>query len=230
MNKFGFNITEIKKIISGTKYSAVLLKNGNIGVCANLMNSIDPVNEDLKSPDLSNTCHRIILNAYYNGLLNYSNTFNKTGDIFDEIDFKKYENIIMIGLFKPLLKKFKENNIRVSIFDKIKEHHEIISMDAKSDYIRKADAIVLSSTTVFNNTFMNIINSSGEKCDIFMLGPSSIMDNDMFLYKNIKGIFGSVFNRNDEAVLETIEKGYGTQDFIKFGEKISLLLMTQMSK
>lgn len=31
-----FDISQILKIDSGEKYTAVLLKNGNIGVCANL--------------------------------------------------------------------------------------------------------------------------------------------------------------------------------------------------
>lgn len=222
IKKFGFDISNIKRIVTGKKYSTVILKNGNIGVCANLLNRVELKKEDLKKIDLSNINHRIIINAYYNASLNYSNNYHKTGDIFDEINFKTYENIVMLGLFRPLLENFRKNKIKISVFDMLKEDSELISMEDKTDYINKANAVILSSTTVFNNSFMNIVNNTGKNCDIFLLGPSSIMNRDIFLYKNIKGIFGSVFEKNDERVLNVIENGYGTRKFLCFGEKVYL--------
>ena len=73
IKKFGFDISNIKRIVTGKKYSAVILRNGNIGVCANLLNRVELKKEDLKKIDLSDINHRIILNAYYNTSLNYSN-------------------------------------------------------------------------------------------------------------------------------------------------------------
>jgi len=35
-------------------------------------------------------------------------------------------------------------------------------------------------------------------------------------------IFGSVFEKNDERVLNVIENGYGTRKFLPFGKKIYL--------
>ena len=222
VEKHSFDISNIERIVCGLKYSAVILKNGNIGVCSNLFKTVYVKIDDLKTVDLSNIKHRIILNAYYNGLLNYENNYNKTVDIFDEIDFKSYKNIIMIGLFKPLLKSFKKKKINISVFDLIKENRELISIDKEMNYINKADSIILSATTISNRTFMNIINNTQENCDIFLLGPSSIMNEDMLSYKNIKGIFGSIFKKNDERVLDVIEKGYGTRKFLRFGKKVCL--------
>ena len=222
IKKFGFDISNIKRIVTGKKYSAVILRNGNIGVCANLLNRVELKKEDLKKIDLSDINHRIILNAYYNASLNYSNNEHQTGDIFEKINFETYENIVMLGLFKPILENFRKNKIKISVFDMLKEDRELVSMEDITDYVNKANAVILSSTTVFNNSFMNIVNNTGENCDIFLLGPSSIMNRDMFLYKNIKGIFGSVFEKNDERVLNVIENGYGTRKFLPFGGKIYL--------
>jgi hypothetical protein len=41
VQKHGVDIANIDKIVCGRKYSAVLLKSGNIGVCANLDNHVD---------------------------------------------------------------------------------------------------------------------------------------------------------------------------------------------
>jgi hypothetical protein len=51
----------IDKIVCGLKNSAVLLKNGNIGVCANLDNLVEIEIEELKTPDLEKIPHRIII-------------------------------------------------------------------------------------------------------------------------------------------------------------------------
>ena len=41
LSKYKFDIEKIETISSGLKYSAVLLKNGNIGVCANLGHKVN---------------------------------------------------------------------------------------------------------------------------------------------------------------------------------------------
>ncbi len=222
VEKYGVHVSNIKKIVCGRKYSAVLLKNGNIGVCANLLTNVEVRIEDLRRADLNKIEHRIILNAYFNANLNYLNNYKKKSDIFEAIDFKHYKNIIMIGLFKPILKNFDENNIKIQVFDLTKKSHKLMPIEKEMETIKKGDAIILSATTIFNNTFMEILNNSGVNCDIFLLGPSSIMNNDLFKYKNIKKIFGSIFESNDERVLNIIKQGYGTKQFLPFGKKVFL--------
>jgi hypothetical protein len=145
VEKYGVNVSNIKKIICGRKYSAVLLKNGNIGVCANLSTNVEVKIEDLRTADLNKIEHRIILNAYFNANLNYLNNYKRKFDIFKAIDFKHYKNIIMIGLFKPILKKFEKNNIKVQVFDLIKKNHKLIPIEKEMETIKKGD----------NNTFSN---------------------------------------------------------------------------
>lgn len=222
VEKHGVDISNVDKIVCGRKYSAVLLKNGNIGVCANLLNDVKAEKEDFKAPDLNKIEHRIILNAYFNANLNYLNHYEKTADIFDGIDFMNYKNIVMVGLFRPLLEKFKKNNIEIHVFDLIKKDGALVSIKDEMEYIKKADAIILSATSIANGTFMDIVTHSRESCDIFLLGPSSIMSRDMFEYKNIKKIFGSIFKAGDENVLNVIRNGFGTKKFIKYGRKVSL--------
>jgi uncharacterized protein (DUF4213/DUF364 family) len=224
VQKHGVDIANIDKIVCGRKYSAVLLKNGNIGVCANLDNQVDIEIEELKTPDLKKIQHRIILNAYFNGLLNDLNHYEKTVDIFDDIDFKGYKNIVMIGLFKPILAKFNRDRIQINVFDMIKEHDELLPIKNEMKYIKKADAIILSATTIFNGTFVDIVNQTIENCDIFLLGPSAIMDKDMFSYKNIKRIFGAIFKPGDQNVLDVIRNGFGTKKYLPYGRKVSLSL------
>ena len=222
VNKYGISVSKLDRIIIGSKYSAVQLKNGHIGVCSNLRKKFDVDILELQNPDLENTNHRIIITAYFNALLNYNNKYKRTADIFDKINFNKFKNIVMIGMFKPILKRFEESNIDVSVFDMRNKTNEVLPYKNEMEYVAKADAIILTSTSIFNGTFMNIIKNSKESSNIFLLGPSTIMNTDMFSYKNIKCIFGSVFNRFDERVLDTISKGEGTRKFLSSGKKVFL--------
>ncbi|MCD4746110.1 MAG: hypothetical protein K8R58_07410, partial [Bacteroidales bacterium] len=64
--KYGIDVLSIKQIVFGKKYIAVMLNNGNIGVCATLLNKININIEDLNKHDINNFQHRIIINAYFN--------------------------------------------------------------------------------------------------------------------------------------------------------------------
>ncbi len=217
--KHDFEINAIEKIYTGLRYTAVLLKNGNIGVCANLGQIINPGKDNYVNLNMQDHAHRIVLNACFNALLNNTNECLKEGDIFDVIDFKAYKNIIMIGLFKPVLQKFDKAGIPIHIFDYRKNNEILVSMNDQKKFLKEADSVILTSTSLANNTFLEIVNSTKQNCDIFLLGPSSIIINEMLSYRNIKMIFGTCFNKYDERVLKIIDEDGGTRDFSRFASK-----------
>ncbi len=219
-NKFGINTEQIKEIVCGEKYVAVLLKNGNIGVCATLHNKINVTIEDLENFDITSIPHRVIAVAYFNALFNYDRQYKKQIDIFNEIDFKKYRNIVMIGFFGSLTEKFKKASINLSIFDLKNNNHDLIDIKGQKQFLAVADVVILTSTSVLNNTFLDLINSTSENCRIFTLGPSTILRADMFKYKNIHTIFGSVFEKNDLELLEIIRNDGGTKRFLHLMKKV----------
>lgn len=211
---YGFDPELIKISALGERYAAVMLKNGNMGVCAVLQNEIKIRPEDIKKPDLNRPDHRIILNAYYNALLNYENNDYQQADIFEKLDFRKYNSIVMIGYFRTLVKKFETEKIPLFIFDKAEDDEILTCMKDQKMFLEKADCVILSGTTIFNSTFLDITESTKKDADIFLLGPSNILHNDMFRYRNIKIVFGSVFQQNDMEVIEIINNGGGTPDFL----------------
>lgn len=220
--KYGIDIKNIKQIVCGEKYVAVVLKNGKLGVCATLDNYVHINIQDLRFPNLTNLQHRIVLNAYFNATFNYKNQYNKTIDIFDKIEFKKYKKIVMIGFFQSLVKKFEAEEISLKIFDKAVQNDKLAHMSSQLDEIAKADALILSSTSVFNNTFMDLINTTNDNCNVYTLGPSTILNKDMFQYRNIKFLFGSIFEPDDVNTLKIIQQGGGTKQFLPFMNKVYL--------
>jgi uncharacterized protein (DUF4213/DUF364 family) len=220
-NIVGFDKSEIKKIAIGAKYVAVLLNNGNIGVCATLGVEVSVEQARFKQPDLLDPYHRIIYNAYLNAKLNYKNSYNAEKDIFDQIDFSPKENIVMVGYFEPLVKKFQEAQIELAIFDKVIIKDEmLIALELMDEYLAEARKVILTSTTIAHATFDSIIHQTSADCDILILGPSSILDPHMLNYRNVKNIFGAVFEKNDHRILKVIQNGKGTKTFLPFGSKV----------
>lgn len=220
--KYGVDLKSIKDIVCGEKYVAVLLKNGRIGVCATLNQYVNVDVRELRFPDLTKISHRIVLNAYFNAVYNYQNTYNHKLDIFDKIDFKQYKNIVMVGFFRSLVDKFEKENLNLTIFDKMEQDQKLTDMSQQLSEISKADALILSSTTVFNNTFLELTMATNDQCDVYTLGPSTILDKEMFRYKNVKFLFGSVFEPNDVNTLKIIQQGGGTKQFLPFMDKVYL--------
>jgi len=216
----GINTSLINEIICGEKYVAVLLNNGNIGVCSTLKTKIDITINDLNNFDVSSTSHRVIAIAYFNALLNYEREYKKHIDIFNEIDFNEFKNIVMIGFFGSLTEKFKNAAINLSIFDLKSDNEAIIDIKKQKQFLANANVVILTSTSVFNNTFIDIVNSTPKNCKIYTLGPSTILDPDMFKYNNVHTIFGSIFKKNDTELLDIIRNGGGTKTFLHLMKKV----------
>jgi len=219
-NSFGIDTEQIHKIVCGDKYVAVLLKNGNIGVCSTLKNKVSVTIDDLNYFNRNSTQHRIVGIAYFNALLNYDRQYPKQIDIFDEIDFNKFQNIVMIGYFGSLTDKFKSASINLSIFDLKNNNNALVDINKQKEFLNKADVVILTSTSVLNNTFLEIIESTSENCRIFTLGPSTILHPDMFKYQNIHTIFGSIFEKSDSELLDIIKNGAGTKRFLHLMKKV----------
>ena len=217
---YPFDKNQINKIVIGEKYVGIMLNNGQIGVCSTLKNRVI---FDLNNPphiDLNDLNHRIIYNAYVNALLNYHNNYKSDKDIFEAIDFSKDDTIVMIGYFRPLVKKFTEVRIPIKIFDLYEKDNIIQPASQQKAAIKEASTIILTSTSIFNNTFNDIIQHTKHDCNIHLLGPSSILHPPMLTYGNIKNVFGAVFKKNDHRILETIKNGNGTRTFLPLGTKV----------
>ncbi len=213
-----YNEKNIKTVIKGQRYLLVKNENGNIGVAAVLGEDISKIN--VRKPNLNNIADRIFLTAYLNSIFNTEKKYFFNGDLLQVVDFQRYNNIVMIGYFKPVIKKMSAKGLKVSVFD-LRDNEVSLPLSEQKEYLQKADAVILSATSIFNGTFNNIVSNTNG--DTFILGPTSILHKKFFEYKTVKGIFGSVFETEDKRVEKAIAEGFGTRQFLKFGKKVSLL-------
>lgn len=223
MNRYGYDCEGIQELITGSKYVAVLLKNGTIGLAANL-HRIDKIRQDeVMKIDLESDVFRTLYTAYINAIVNYSVDDLTELDFFNCIDLSHYCNTVMIGYSEPLVYKFSQINKSPSVFDLEKEHPLIIEQSKLPTYLRSCDCLIMTATTLVNNTFGDILRETSSNCDVYLIGPTSPMDASVFFKFNIKAVFGMQFKKFDWDLLELIKMGGGTDKFKKIGKKAALL-------
>lgn len=220
--KLGCNQTLVREIVMGEKYIGVMLEDGRVGVCATVDQEIEKVDQCF-SVNLQNPTHRIILNAYYNALMNGDQDYPPGRDIFEEIDFRRYHKVVMVGWFRSLHKKFLDAKIGIDVYDMLEDNPTLMPVGGLQEGIAEADAMIVTATTIANGTLKSITDAAKGECDIFLLGPSTIMHEDMFRYTPIKGLFGSVFSPHDKAVLNIIKAGQGTPEFASRMQKVFMM-------
>ena len=211
-----------KQLLCGQKYLAVINELGNLGVCANLENSASLKTEILSHPDFSNYYHRVAINAWINSYVNYQNQYQEEIDIFDKIPFKSYKSVVMVGFFESLAYKFHATGIPVTIFD-LKSNSDLVKpMKEQEAAVRSAEAIIITSTTLANNSLAQIISWKNKDCKLLMLGPSTPLSLSFASAINADYLFGAVFDPNPTKVMELINDGAGTKSFLPFMKKVYL--------
>ncbi|PLW98551.1 MAG: hypothetical protein C0593_05260 [Marinilabiliales bacterium] len=219
-NLYPYDSETIQRYEAGECYVFVQLKNGRTGVCATLNDPPVGINPFTLLPDLDNHHHRMIYNAWLNATINDDWNADGKDDIFDVIPVDKEIKTIMVGFFRPVVKRFDGAGVPLKVFDRAVTHERLENMDNLKDEIVKADQIIVTSTTIFNGTFFEVLSLNRNAVPVYMLGPSTILHDDMFKYPGVKGLFGMSFKKFDNKTGDIIASGGGTRDFNIFAAKI----------
>lgn len=126
----------------------------------------------------------------------------------------------MIGYFGSLVKKFENKNVAINAFDLDQLEVPVLPIQQQAEYLQKSDCVIVTSTSIANGTLSGIVDNTPQTSDIFLLGPSTPMDDTFFECPQVKGLFGSIFEPNDNVTLDIISNGGGTRQFIQYMRKV----------
>lgn len=218
--KHPYRLDNLAELICNQKHCAILLNNGNIGVCSTLGVTLVEDKSIFLNPDFNRIDHRIMVNAWVNACANYSLQPDGDGDIFTAVDFSNYSNIVMIGYFGSLFDKFRNKGINVTIFDLDPTDKPVSPIETQKYHLSKADTVILTATSISNFTFYDLLYNTSPKADVYILGPSTPIDDLLITVPKVKALFGTRFNKNDTLVLDIIRSGGGTKSFLPFIKKV----------
>lgn len=223
----------------GLGYTVVVTSDGGIGIaytyfedkksCMLLNEAIDyenrPASVLLKKIKSERTIERSMALALVNAL-NYEDALKLPQDknntvLLEEFNIQPDTNVAMVGYFGPLVNRFKEKDIPLEILDTSR------GLGNREGFYKKlaswADVLLLTSTSILNNTSEEILAKTLENVKTAMLGPSTPMVAKAFEHLPVHMLAGTVPIEKDN-ILKAIRHGMGTPVLHKFSRKSYLTL------
>jgi uncharacterized protein (DUF4213/DUF364 family) len=232
------NVT-VEILSIGLGYTAVTTSDGGIGLsytyfgdkksCMVLNKHVDyegkPADQLLEKINSDNTVERSMALALINAL-NYTEALNLPEDddnkiMFDKFKIGKDRKVAMVGFFGPLVRNFEKMGVSLEILDLSR------GLGKKKEFYNKlknwAQVLMLTSTSVLNNSTEEILVQAAEKVKTVMLGPSTPMVTDAFKHLSVHMLAGTV-PVDKEMTLKAIRHGMGTPVLHRYSRKVFLEL------
>ncbi|MGB5748757.1 MAG: DUF364 domain-containing protein [Desulfobacterales bacterium] len=223
----------------GLGYTAVTLSDGGIGLaythfedkksCMLLNKHIDyegqPAGQLLKKIKSEHPVERSMALALVNAL-NYKDALGypedrKNSILFDRFNIGQGTNVAMVGFIGPLVDLLKQKQAAVKVLDASR------NMGHKEEFYDNlgnwADVLILTSTSILNNTTEEILQNVSPTVKTVMLGPSTPMVAAAFQDLPVHMLAGTV-PIDKENVLKAIRHGMGTPVLQKYSRKSFLSL------
>ncbi len=223
----------------GLGYTVVVTSDAGIGIpytyfedkksCMLLNEAIDyegrPAIELLENIKSDRTIERSMALALVNAL-NYTDALKLPEDknntaLLKKLNIQPDTNVAMVGYFGPLVDRFKEKDIPLEILDTSR------GLGNREGFYKKlaswADVLLLTSTSILNNTSEEILAKTHQNVKTAMLGPSTPMVAKAFQHLPVQMLAGTVPIEKDN-ILKAIRHGMGTPVLHKFSHKSYLTL------
>ena len=132
-------------------------------------------------------------------------------DVFSKVSPAAGERVVMIGLIEPVAKMLSDTGCDVAVFEQRSIEHPLVRESHEMKIlIRDADLLIISATTLINNTLGDILALPRAARDIILMGPSTPMMVDAFRSTGITYLAGSRIVDTEKAMTIVMEGG-GTQ-------------------
>ncbi|MDJ0986138.1 MAG: DUF364 domain-containing protein [Desulfobacterales bacterium] len=231
--------TNVDLLCLGLGYTAVVTTDGGIGMaytyfedktsCMLLNEAIDyegrPAADLLEKIRSEHPLERSMALALVNAL-NYENALNLPEDKDNAVLFKEFRlqpdtKVAMVGYFGPLVKRLEERKVLLEVLDVSR------GLGKRKDFYQKltdwADVLLLTSTSILNNTTEEILSHLHERAKAALLGPSTPMVAEAFAHLPVHMLAGTVPLDKDH-IIKAVRHGMGTPVLHKFSRKSFLLV------
>ncbi|MCL2281529.1 MAG: DUF364 domain-containing protein [Dehalococcoidia bacterium] len=149
-------------------------------------------------------------------------------DAFDDLEIPDSGKTVVIGALVPILKKLiaAEADFKVLEMDsrtlKSKELEHFAPAAEMSRYVPQADLLVITGTTLINDTLPSILEIAKPGAKIVVAGPTASMLPEAFFKYGVTILGGILVTKSDEILDVIAEAGSGYHFFGKSAERLVL--------
>ena len=225
----------VDHVCIGLGYTAVKVSDGGCGVaytwfdkktgCTLMHDSEDyeqqpaiALLEKIKSSvPLERTLALALVNALNHGAAIQMEEDGDNHILFDTLDIRQGSRVAMVGFFKPLMKLLERRGAAVEVID---EFRAMGDPDRFYDKLTHwADAALVTSTSLLNNTTETILARVSPKTKVALLGPSTPMLPQAFSNLPVHLLAGTVPVDSDAAI-KAVRHGRGTPALHRVSKKV----------
>ncbi|MDY6832030.1 MAG: DUF364 domain-containing protein [Thermodesulfobacteriota bacterium] len=142
-------------------------------------------------------------------------------DLLVQMGVEKGTRVAMVGAFKPLIKVIREKEAELALMDTGK------GIGDEQDFYEKlgtwADVLILTATTLLNNTTEAVLGHAGPGVRTVLLGPSTPLVKEAFAGLPVDFLAGTV-PLDAKGTIQAIRHGTGTPVIQKFGRKVVMAM------
>lgn len=147
-------------------------------------------------------------------------------DAFDEIEIIPDRKAVVVGALIPIMKKLIKANADFHVLEmdaKTLKPHEMVyyaPADQAAKYVPDADLLVITGTTLLNDTLTGLLSMSKPGAQVIVTGPTASMLPDAFFKYGVKVLGGVLVTKPDELLDIISEAGSGYHFFGKSAERL----------
>lgn len=153
-------------------------------------------------------------------------SFELGADPVDKLVIPDDARVVVIGALVPYLRMLKERNKPFHILEKDtrtlkpEEMPYFVPPEKADGVISKADFLIITGTTVLNDTLEGILNHVRPGAEVVLVGPTASMLPDAFFRRGVKSI-GSITVTDPDNLLDVLaEAGSGYHFYGKSAERL----------
>jgi uncharacterized protein (DUF4213/DUF364 family) len=229
---------KVKDVRIGLGYTAVLLENNQTGLAytmpqdfvegCSVFHDALPLTgkkaKELLSFLKSDQSIKLTVGlATANALTNSEKDEMNTGDVIQNMDIRVTDMVGMVGLFTPLITSLKEKAASLKIFEINPERQKkgILSIDSLKKELPKCQVAIITSTTLLNHTFDDVLALTKGCREVVMLGPSTPLIPEAFKDTPVSCLSGVIVVK-PQKILRIISEGGGMRYFRDTIKKVNI--------
>ncbi len=234
------SLESVADVRIGLGYTAVKLSSGKCGVACMLRHRLDSGicsllpqagtlvgcqgSELIPLACSSNVVQASLGLATINALAEQCGEHSNQKDLVDLLQLTHKDQVGMIGFIGPLVKEIRQQAKSVFVFDEAKpEMSGLTEVEKIPAILPQCNVILLSATSLLNNTYGSLMAMSSQAREVCLLGPSTPLFPDFFRTRGITLLAGRQIIDADR-VLQIVSEAGGTQCFRKVTKKVNIVL------
>ncbi|CAA7603265.1 Putative heavy-metal chelation domain protein [Acididesulfobacillus acetoxydans] len=147
-------------------------------------------------------------------------------DAFETLTLPEEGYTVIVGALTPIIKRVKKGKNKFCILEmdpvtlKADELPFYKATDRAPEVLPTADLVVITGTTLINDTLEDLLKLTKPEADIVVVGPTASMLPEAFFQRGVNLLGGTVVTRPDGLLDILAEAGSGYHFYGEFGERV----------